>query len=194
MITGILEMRNFLKDPDSVVELAKSATFYPLESHPKTLDPNDTQMAWEGMRSDSIYKFNLKLSEDLFHEMFSRIARESVGSDDYSLQYEYYGNSSFHYMTSDNVCNDSWLHSDDGSIFAGVLYLNKDAQKEMGTTIFVGNTPVEIANEYNKLVVYPAHFKHFSSSGFGTTVDDARLTIAFFVSNVGFRLNCRQQS
>ena len=43
---------------------------------------------------------------------------------------------------------------------------------------------VEVSNIYNRLVMYPVNEFHSENKLFGTTKDDARLTLVFFVSNV----------
>ena len=189
MITGIVEIKDFLQDPDETVKVAKSCSFYSLENHPKTLDQDDKKLSWQGMRSDSLYKFDKPLSDFLFNRLFCKIAEKAVGGDKFGMSYEYYGNSSFHYFTEDNVLDSSWVHNDEGSLFAGVLYLNKDAPENTGTVV-IDDNPVVVKNEYNKLVLYPAHFKHYAQGGFGKDVNDARLSIVFFISSVSFRLNC----
>lgn len=190
MITGIVEIKDFLSDPDEIVRLAKLCSFYSLSEHPKTLNPNERRLNWSGMRSDSIYKFDKPLSDKLFDCLFCKIADKASGNLAYSMEYRYNGDLSFHYLTGQDVYNDSWVHNDNGSVFAGVLYLNKDVAEDVGTVVFVDGKPIEIKNEYNKLVLYPAHFMHHAQSGFGKDVNDARLSIVFFVSSVEFRLSC----
>lgn len=187
MITGIVEIKNFLDDPDELIRVAKASTFYSLNDHPELLERT---LAWEGRRSDSLYKFDKELSDKLFHQLFMGVANHIMGSYKFNVSYEYNGNSLFHYMTEDDVFNDSWVHDDHGSVLAGVLYLNKEVKKDSGTVVFVDGKPTEVENEYNKLVLYPASLKHSARSGFGKDVSDARLTLAFFISSVSFRLNC----
>jgi hypothetical protein len=43
---------------------------------------------------------------------------------------------------------------------------------------------LEISNVYNRLVMYPANEFHSENKLFGTTKDDARLTLVFFVSHI----------
>jgi hypothetical protein len=185
MITGIVEIRNFLPNPDDIVKVAKSCDFYSLNEHPELLERT---LNWEGMRSDSLYKFDKELSDQLFHNLFMSVAKHIAGSDQFRLGYEYHGNSLFHYMTKKDIYTDSWIHADSGSLFAGVLYLNKETDTTAGTAIYIDGKKVEVENEYNKLVLYPAHLKHNAISGFGNDVNDARLSIAFFISSVTFRL------
>lgn len=187
MITGILEIRDFLHNPDEVVALAKSIKYYSRAKHPEPVERN---LLWRGMRSDCLYKFDHELFDSLFHSLFMSIVTKTMGSDKFRLQYEFVGNAVFHYMRKSDVYNDGWIHDDTGSILAGVLYLNKETRDDCGTVVFVDGKPTNIKNEYNKLVLYPAHLKHSSSSGFGKDVNDARLTLAFFVSSVGMRLSC----
>ena len=142
------------------------------------------------MRSDPLYKFEPELFDNLFDRLFMSVVTTTMGSDRFRLQYEFVGNAVFHYMRKSDVYSDAWIHDDTGSILAGVLYLNKETDEDAGTVVFVDSKPVEIKNEYNKLVLYPAHLQHASRSGFGKDVNDARLTLAFFVSSVGMRLSC----
>lgn len=186
MITGIVEIKDFLPNPDEVVEVAKELPYFSRWEHPELMEQ---VLSWEGKRTDAIYKYDKELSDQLFHHLFMRATNHIVGSDNFRLGYEYVGNSSFHYMTKQDVYTDSWIHSDGGSLFAGVLYLNKETDKTAGTAIYVGGKRVEVENEYNKLVLYPANLKHTAIGGFGNDVNDARLSLAFFISSVAFRLS-----
>ena len=43
---------------------------------------------------------------------------------------------------------------------------------------------IEVSNVYNRLVMYPVNEFHSENKLFGTTKDDARLTLVFFVKNI----------
>lgn len=189
MITSIVEIRNFLPDPDALVGVAKGTEFYSIEQHP---DLTERTLVWEGRRSESLYRFDKELSDKLFHAVFESLARRMMGDDKYGFEYKYVGNSVFHYMTENDVYSDSWIHDDRGCVFAGVLYLNKETKEDTGTVVFVDGEPHEVKNEYNKLVLYPANLKHSSRSGFGSDVSDARLTLGFFISSVSFSIRCTE--
>lgn len=179
MITEIIEIKDFLLNPDEVIKAAKLISFYSVDTHPKTLDLSDLKLCWDGMRSDSIYQFDKKLSDDLFDRVFCKITEKAVGDYHYSMRYEYNGNCSFHYFTEHDAYNDSWVHNDNGSLFAGVLYLNKNAPENTGTVVIIDGEHIKVENEYNKLVLYPAHLLHYAQGGFGKDVNDARLTSYF---------------
>jgi hypothetical protein len=43
---------------------------------------------------------------------------------------------------------------------------------------------VDVANIYNRLILYPANLFHSGNNFFGTTKNDARLTLVIYVHNV----------
>ena len=194
MITGIVELENFLPNPDQVVDLAKHSMFYSLADHPETLDKKNVDLSWTGKRSESLFVSDQVLAHSLFDRLFSRIATKIMGDSNYGMRYEYLGNVLFHYLTSQDVRDNTWKHIDKSCVFAGVLYLNEDAPEHSGTVIVVDGKEIEVKNEFNKLVLYPARLSHYAERGFGSALNDARLTLVFFVTAAMFNLNATENS
>lgn len=190
MITGIVEFENFLPNPDEVVDLAKRSTFYSIADHPETPDKKNVNLSWVGKRSESLYTSNQLFAHSIFDGLFSRVATKIMGDSNYGMRYEYLGNVLFHYLTEQDVRDSTWEHIDESCVFAGVLYLNKVAPDHSGTVIIIDGKKVEVKNEFNKLVLYPARLSHYAQCGFGSDTDDARLTLAFFITAAMFNLNC----
>lgn len=106
--------------------------------------------------------------------------------------------------------NSSWVHVDDGTNWAGVLYLTPNAPVSGGTGFFRskidgsltsedGILPerngvdifqdmnywekvAEVGNVYNRLILFRSDQWHTSLDYFGTNNDDGRLTQVFFFS------------
>jgi hypothetical protein len=87
------------------------------------------------------------------------------------------------------VCHEgatTWPHRDEAD-WAGVLYLTPDAPLESGTGFYHESKDGEfdlvnaIGNVYNRLILYRGDLLHSSMlPGFGTTIEDSRLTQVFF--------------
>ena len=113
---------NFFSDPDAIVEMAESMSFY---------NPNTGN--WPGERTKQIYVEN-----EAFFNYF--------GLKIYSLFYE--SNPDFwklqcHFQKINPFCKDKygkknrgWVHQDENCFFGGIVYLTKNPEPDTGTSIY----------------------------------------------------------
>jgi hypothetical protein len=94
-----------------------------------------------------------------------------------------------------NTCFEkSWIHKDDYSNLAGIIYLTPDAPVESGTDIYLStetNTDDKeffrwkkqnhIGNIYNRLVLFRSDEFHMSSKYFGNNIENGRLIQLLFI-------------
>jgi hypothetical protein len=111
---------NFFDDPKSVRELACSLEYYP--------EPNGI---WPGKRTKPLHevasKYNNFFNSKLFNLIYDFKKQElSWEVDSYFQLIEPYGNN-----PNTNV---GWVHKDNNSILAGVVYLNENPEISSGTS------------------------------------------------------------
>jgi hypothetical protein len=164
---------DFLECPDKVRESALSLEFYRTGGFP-------------GVRTDSA---------DHEYQAYIKNKVEAI----LNLQITEFKQDSFCFQ----LCLDdhkTWLHHDETQ-WAGILYLTPDAPAGAGTAIYrhvptgiyVGPAQLDvndtdnweiitaIGNVYNRLVIYKGQQYHRSLiSGFGTSLENGRLTQTFF--------------
>jgi len=89
----------------------------------------------------------------------------------------------YHYTSEEDMKHPNWLnkyHTDDEYSYAGVVYLSKDPIPERsGTDFEEGKHTIE--NVWNRYVLWNAGIRHAIENTFGNSIDDARLTLSFFV-------------
>jgi hypothetical protein len=188
LINDYLFFDDALEDPDAYVELAKSLAYYNAETQEisglkfKLNDVNRPLGQWRGHRSDSFHSINNELFKITFNKLFLKILNLRC-----RYHYDYEINSYFNYspeFVPQGNNKNFWWHEDPGSVFAGVIYLTKNNQKDSGTLLRIGSEEVKIENVFNRLVMYDSKITHRPEGCFGTTVDDARLTLTFFVNKL----------
>jgi len=167
---------NVFSDPDSVESWAKRCYYYSSnEGH-----PNKPPFRWVGHRSDALHKLDFVFYRKIHNEIVDKVIGIKKLIIPYSYNYETF--SHFHYLTSENVFEKSWIHKDE-TIFGGVVYLNKNHMQNYGTMLYdeSNNLICEVENQYNRLVMYNGGVMHSAKGGFGGDVNDARLSLVFFV-------------
>jgi hypothetical protein len=117
---------NFYQDPDSVVEFAMHC----LEHYPSVDDGN-----YPGKRTIQLHEIDSKFFDIFCRKLFSIYYDFSKTNINWVVE------TSFQYIHSfsdnkQNIKNKGWIHLDDCSVFAGVVYLTKDADKDSGTSLF----------------------------------------------------------
>lgn len=93
----------------------------------------------------------------------------------------------FHYCLEEtkNTCVPSFelgrVHCDD-SVYAGVLYLKPYPKCNSGTSFFDNqmNEIYSVENVFNRLIFYPSNIPHAPTDLFGSSIQDARLTLNIF--------------
>lgn len=155
---------DFLDNPDLVRQSALSLDFYETGTFP-------------GLRSDRAdHDYEIYIQQKIEKILNCRI-KEWI-QDSFRFQ-----------ICTDN--SDTWVHKD-SSEWAAVLYLTPDAPLESGTGLYTGNESnwaleTAIGNVYNRLALYRGTLPHQSIlSGFGNSIETARLTQVFFFNTVNY--------
>ena len=175
---------NFYNDPDEVRRVALNAEY-------------STEGNYPGIRT-----------KPMMTDSMEQIIKDAINlNQEYNFGKQYCG--SFQYTTA---FDRSWIHADGTTEWAGVLYLTPNAPpssgtgffkfKEGGYTRYTGDKAMdkyidscsqdltkwekitEVANVYNRLIIYDATQFHMSSDYFGTNINNARLFQTFFFSAV----------
>ena len=175
---------NFYNDPDEVRRVALNAEY-------------STEGNYPGIRT-----------KPMMTDSMEQIIKDAINlNQEYNFGKQYCG--SFQYTTA---FDRSWIHADGTTEWAGVLYLTPNAPpssgtgffkfKEGGYTRYTGDKAMdkyidscsqdltkwekitEVANVYNRLIIYDATQFHMSLDYFGTNINNARLFQTFFFSSV----------
>jgi len=179
---------NVLENPDKYIQLAKSTGYEYNTKFPCTLEkinieltlPLTNEFNWRGFRSKELHM----LDQDLFSATFNTIFKK-LYSNLGDIQFNYHVSSYLHYNSKDIGNCKEWWHIDKPYLYAGVIYLNKNPPKDTGTLILLqDNTTVTIENVFNRLIFYNSNLLHRPQACFGSSIDDARLTVVFFIKNI----------
>jgi hypothetical protein len=187
MFDNIIIKTEIFNDPFQILEIAKKQVFFEKNKHPEVshLKYNN----YKGHRTEQLSKILTPSDFDLIHgQIFSKfILSESFN---YKFNFDCGFDSYFHYLTENDVYNDSWIHIDGrDTIFAGVIYLSENTDSSFGTKIFLDGGVKYIDSKFNSGVLYNSILKHSPcKDGFGESVNDARLTIAFFIKKLNLYL------
>lgn len=164
---------NFLPYPNVVREWALNQEFIDCEQTTKISGIKNT---WPGLRSNTVNELDSNYA-DIVLSRIAHIARVDFGVPA-NLQIA----SSFQLTTEKD--GNSWIHKDDDSLVAGLLYLTPNAPIDSGTILYSEPPHKEIdiiGNVYNRLIMYRSDIYHKSNKYFGTGLRDGRLTQVFFV-------------
>lgn len=186
MNTNLLIVDNFYSNPDQVREHALQQSY-------------DVTGNYPGRRTRSFINDSIK-------EGLAKLLEPHAGKvlnwhdDEYSGAYQYT-------ISSDR----SWIHHDDTTSWAGVLYLTPNAPLTAGTAIYQHketgfirrpdydrdlsdyidrdsmditkwNMVDRVSNIFNRLVIYRGDLYHMSQDYFGKTLQDGRLFQTFFIT------------
>ena len=178
---------NFFRSPDIVREFALEQQYWPKETNPNGGN-------WPGKRSDYISA----LHDELFKNMMEKI-HKTIGID---RMHSTYTESFFQYCSESD--GNSWVHRDALQFeptHVGLIYLSPNPQPNSGTILYehkdpdyVKGDPIDdsgdvndynvkqvLENKYNRAVIYHPDEFHKSDTYFGTTKEDSRLFIVFFM-------------
>ena len=173
-----LVIDDIFSDPDAVVARSKKFHFYSSEEE----NPKKPPDYWKGYRSDLLHETDNQFYNNTLNEIFCKIFDIRLyGSN---VDFAYSTHSYFHYLTSNNIQNDSWIHNDP-SLFSAVVYLSKNPIPNSGTMFYDEEKRLSnvVENRYNRLVMYNGRHFHSAQSGFGDNLDNSRLTLVFFMFN-----------
>jgi hypothetical protein len=189
MLKDLIVVPNFFDNPKEIIELAKQQKYYTLNEHPQ--DKN-TIVRWNGYRTENL--------EDIIDEKYNILIRETITNkifkeglpDKTASSVKYWGSEFFHFFTEDCPADNVNVHQDSG-LYAGVVYLNDkvlENKSEHGTIIF--NKEKEsfiMPYEYNTAIFYRSDFFHAPLNGYGSTVNDARLSLCFFIEKLKYDIH-----
>lgn len=123
MVFPITCVDNFYQDPDSVVEFANSLTFEKIPG------------IYPGLRTNPLHLVNEKFFDLFCEKLFSLFFDYQQTPVKWNVVTKFQKILPF---TSDEdpVINSGWIHLDECSVAAGVIYLNKDTNLNAGTSIY----------------------------------------------------------
>ena len=184
MIQDIIVVDNIFKDPDSVVNFAKTLQYFTQEEHPAE------KSYWSGIRSRSISLIDKKIWKDLTGDVIFKSLAHTMGfNKTFTVDVSWDVAMFFHQLREEDKYQDSWYHIDPKLVYAGVVYLDKNPKPNSGTLIIKDDkTKVEIDNVFNRLVLYRSDYYHSALGGYGKTIDDSRLTLTLFFKEIQFSL------
>lgn len=188
MLKDIIQIKNFFDEPNDIIEFAKQQTYYNKEeftnktSHSEL--PEKVYPQWQGYRTEKLHLLNQDFFVDIGNLIIEKTLQKTFLKNNslFTPNFRYELISYFHYMTEEEKYNDIWVHQDNGMLMGGLIYLTPNAPKESGTII--QNKLIE--NEFNKLVMFNGQFYHSPTDGFGKDINDARLTLLFFIKRIEF--------
>jgi hypothetical protein len=128
---------NFFKDPDSIRKLALAQKFL-LNSEV----PDPEKELYPGSRTDEIPLLDREIYDTLCTQVFSIFHNFAFEKVNWNVI-------SFFQLVSNNW-NNGWIHVDNDTVFAGVVYLTPDAPLDSGTSIYKTNNKFDSVR-YNEL-------------------------------------------
>lgn len=164
---------NFLPYPNIVRHWALQQKFYNCEEMTKKSGLPNT---WPGLRTENVNELDINYANDVLSRI-SYLAQYHFGMPkNISIA------SAFQLTRAED--GNSWVHKDDDTHVACLLYLTPNAPYSSGT-YFYSQPPHEIVdsvgNVYNRLVMYRSDIYHKSSEYFGDSIDNGRLTQVSFI-------------
>lgn len=170
---NLILIDNFLPYPNVVREWVLNQEFLNCEETTKRSGFKNT---WPGLRTNTVNE----LDANFANVVLSRIAHIAMTSFEVPANLQIA--SSFQLTTEKD--GNSWIHKDDDSLVAGLLYLTPNAPVDSGTILYSEPPHKEvdiIGNVYNRLIMYRSDVYHKSNKYFGSNLRDGRLTQVFFV-------------
>lgn len=182
-LNRIYQEDNFFLDPEYVRDLALSQKFRGPESFEN----------WRGVRTSDIgdlayhditFKQYILNKTSLYDKDIARYLE--FKDKGYQLNITCF----FHMAPKLNFVeySDGRLFEDaakhiDPSNLAGVVYLTPNPPENSGTSFFYPHDikVYQSENKFNRMVFYPGSYTHGPTDNFGTTPQDARLTLTFFI-------------
>ena len=168
---------NFFSDPDAIVNIINHVDY--------SLSSNN----YPGVRTKSLDEINPKLYEHIFQKIFLLL------HDQLPLRFESNLKVGFHkikpFVEGDkwDKKNRGWVHKD-GCLFGGVIYLDKNPDKDAGTSIYKSKDGFDVQTQenidakelfYSGQLIDDGHYynaydrvRNHSRSNFGGRRDSAR--------------------
>ena len=181
MFKDYVVIDDFLDDPEELITLSKEIDYFSrqqgmLDGIKLKRNKLNYKTFWQGFRSSAFQEIDFNLHKKYFKKIFEKVVT-------FNCKYTYQGNCFLHYLPEQCQYSDSWKHKDT-SLFAGVVYLNKQPEDNSGTVLQFDSGDVVIENKFNRLVVYRSNIMHYAQGSFGNSVDSSRLTMTFFIDSL----------
>ena len=123
---------NFLQHPDMLREYALSLDYYTSEDHKKNNDATIPDGNWPGKRTKPLHKLN----EPLFLSLCNKFLSVFYDMDHHTSKWNISMNFQLSSPNQYGDINEGWVHQDDKTLYAGVLYLTPNAPLNTGTSLF----------------------------------------------------------
>ena len=175
----ILIEDNFF-DSNSLEKLRKFGLSFDYISSQQMEEKMGSDRGWKGYRTRKLTSYDKFFLYNCQEKIFKKVGEFF---DCKKLQITSY----FHLTFEDTKKITTYIrdkyHRDTDCVYAGIVYMTPNPQLNAGTSILdeENNKIVDIDNVYNRLVSYPGNYFHAISDTFGTTKEDARMTLTFFV-------------
>lgn len=181
MLNNFFVIDNLFDDPMKIVKLAHTQKYYSINEHPR--DKN-THISWEGVRTEWLHDVCSENEQMLLQDQITRKMCNTIRTDAF-IDIKQDMRMHFHLFTEHQKHRPDWFHTDT-TILAGVVYLNKDVidSPHHGTIVKMNGVDRIIPNRYNRLVAYRGDYIHAPASGFGSNIQDGRLTLNFFIHSL----------
>lgn len=166
---------DFFEQPDRIRSWALGMTFYAVENYNRRFRVAES---WPGKRTQCLHELSPAFVQEFADQILTLVM--------HLPPCEFLANISFQLTTVDD--GDSWIHRDDGRYqVAGLVYLTPDAPTDAGTLFYEQRNERfqvidRIGNRYGRLLLFDSQILHKSGRYFGSTLDDGRLTLPFFLS------------
>jgi hypothetical protein len=190
MLIEFMEIKDFFENPDEIIMLAKQQSFVEKDAHYHNANKD---IFYNGVRSKTMKDIDAELYRKILVRVFEKVIDKRFKEDlcKVKIEYGFKADIYFHVMREQDKFNDAWIHKDTSSILAGVVYLNPNPRPNTGTLLYVDGDdkePMVVDNEFNKMIIYDASYLHAPQAGFGTDINDSRLTLVFFMGEISFRI------
>lgn len=166
---------NFFDKPDEMVKYANTIEYYETDSQ-----------NWPGGRSLNMWELN----EDLFNFITNKVLSYYFDLNIMKVSWTH-SNIRFHKINPGDWHRHNKkhtrIHKDDTHI-AGIIYLNKDVNKEETGTSFYNNDKNKIYglnNCYNNAVFFQGNRVYHGATGIDN--EEERLTIVFFMDGIQYK-------
>ena len=191
MIRDYIIIDDVLDDPDELVFLAKMITYYSKEKEPidgiRLRDDHDNpeilDSHWRGFHSEYLHSIN----NGIFSKVFKNVCEKVFSDLGNQVFYRYNVKSHLHYSPGSIEYNENWWHTDPNTIFAGVIYLNQNPEKNSGTIVKLNGQEIVFENVFNRLVLYRSNIEHRPHGCFGDNVDNCRLVLPMFFKEISLK-------
>ena len=173
---NLLIEEDFLESPDEIRKLALSMPYTCSED--MSID-----VGWRGYRTEEWGNYDNKVLDEISQKILDKVSSFYNIGGQRILTYFHISHEGTK-NTLDNFDTKKY-HIDPEKSYAGIIYLNPDAPKEMGTSILDGskNEITSVYNVYNRLLAYRGDHIHAPSDLFGDEMRNGRMTVTFFLEN-----------